>query len=332
MEQYQKFLVTGASGVIGSRLVERLYGSGKKIKVLTRNKPNVEKLLNFDIDLHIGDLEDPVTLKNISKDIEVVIHCAGIGNVSAISKKDYETFYKVNVEGTLNLAKECSQKNVKKFIHLSSTAAMGLIRDIVSTEKTPCNPKTPYQKSKYLSEQKLLEMSGKFDLPVVVLRPSMVYGPFAGGELLRWCRTLKKGLFPRVGFGKNLTPMIYIDDLMNGIVAAIQMGKPKETYLLCSNQSYEMNEIIDIITTELKIKFVPTVPKSILLASAFIIENLSRIFGFEPFVTTRNILSLSSNRLFDITKAKSDLGFNPSYTIGQGIRESISYYLNNDLL
>jgi len=332
MTNSQKILVTGASGFIGSFLIKELLKSGKNVRYLTRKTLKGKLPDNPLLDERIGDLTQPGTIKGISEQIDVVVHCAAKGHVSSMGNKAYRDFYSVNVEGSLNLARECLDKGVRKFILISSTAAMGLIKKEIANELSPCKPITPYQKSKYLAEKKLLELSEKNGLPLIILRPCMVYGPYPGGELLRWCRALKKRMFPKVGFGKNLSPIIHIDDLVTGIISAIEQGQISETYLLTSEKSYDMNLIIKTMCEELDIRYVPRIPVWIFLLSAYIIEITSTLFKFNTPVTSQNIRSMAADRLFDIGKAKNDLGFSPSYPIEKGLRETIRFYLKEHLV
>jgi len=329
---YNKVLVTGGTGFIGSFLVKSLLKSGKPIRCLVRDRERGGLLERSGIEIRYGDILQPETLCGIADDIEVVIHCAALGHVSSRSKADFDEFYKINVIGSLNLAGEALKSRVKKFIQVSSTAAMGLIEGQIASEDTPCNPTTPYQKSKFLAERKLMDFSKEKGLPLLILRPCMVYGPFGGGELLRWCKAMKKGLFPRVGSGKNLSPFIHIDDLVSGIILAVEKGRTGEIYLLTSDESFDMNMVTKIMAEELRIKFVPRIPTTILLVSSYLIEMMAVVWRFRPPVTVQNIKSMATDRLFDISKAKKELGFSPQYPIEKGLRETIRFYLDSGFL
>jgi nucleoside-diphosphate-sugar epimerase len=145
-----------------------------------RKNSNVGELKQLGVELAHGDILAGASLDGNVEGIDIVYHLAAMGHVSAVSKQAFELFRKVNVEGTRNLVKACSRHRISKFIHVSSTAAMGLIKAPIVDETTECRPATPYQKSKRESEQVVLEYWKKEGFPAVIVRPCMVYGP--GGK------------------------------------------------------------------------------------------------------------------------------------------------------
>ena len=146
-----KALVTGATGFVGNYLIEELLKHNYKITCLVRKET---KLHNQNkINLVLGNITNKESVDEAVKGKDIVFHLVGIGNISALSRDSYEKFREVNVEGTRNVLDACKKYKVKKIIYLSSTAAMGLIKKSVINENDICNPKTPYQKSKYESEQ-----------------------------------------------------------------------------------------------------------------------------------------------------------------------------------
>ena len=327
-------LVTGGTGFIGSHLVDTLVSKGEDVRVLIRKTSKVEKFKNRGVDFVYGDITDKITLKGIARDVDVVYHLAARGHVSAISDAAYREFREVNVKGTKNLAEECSNHPISKFIHFSSTAAMGLIEKPVVDESTPCRPSTPYQKSKYDSEKMILNYWRTRNLPVVLIRPSMVFGP--GGEsseFLKICRIINKGIFPQIGKGKNLTPIVYVDDVVQAAILAANMGIPGETYLITSGKSYELSVIAKRIADQLGVKRVNyRMPVSIAMSGAFIIELLARIFNFSPIITRQNIMSTITDRVFSINKAKRELGYEPGVSLEEGIKRTIDWYIENNIL
>jgi len=327
-------LVTGGTGFIGSHLVDTLVSKGEDVRVLIRKTSKIEKFKNLDVDFVYGDITDKNTLKGIARDVDVVYHLAAMGHVSAISDAAYRKFINVNVNGTKNLAEECSNHPISKFIHFSSTAAMGLIEKPIVDESTPCSPSTPYQKSKYDSEKMILNYWRTRNVPVVIIRSSMVYGP--GGEsseFLKICRIIKKGIFPQIGNGKNLTPIVYVDDVVRAAILAAEKGIPGEIYLITSEKSYELRVIAKLVADQLCVKRVNyRMPVSIAMSGAFIIELLARIFNFSPIITRQNIKSTITDRVFSIDKAKRVLGYEQKVSLDDGIKRTVDWYIENSIL
>ena len=130
-----KILITGGTGFVGSYLVKELVSRGNFCRLLTRRKSHAEGLFKKNkVELWQGDITCPDTLKGIAKDMDYVYHLAAVGHVSAISEEAYKNFIRVNLHGTKNLITECAGSNIKKFVHFSSTAAMGLIKNRLTSE------------------------------------------------------------------------------------------------------------------------------------------------------------------------------------------------------
>lgn len=326
-------LVTGATGFIGSHLVKALLQEGHYCRCLVRATSKVDELESLGVELFYGDLTKPGSLQDIAKGIDIVYHLAAMGHVSAISEAAYQRFFDVNVNGTKNLAEECCNDKVDKFIHFSSTAAMGLIKKPLVDETVPCQPSTPYQRSKYESEKIVERYWKERGLPVVILRPCMVYGPGGEGEFLKICRLIKKGVFPKVGRGKNLTPMVHVEDVVQAAILARERGIPGETYLIASNGSFKLNLIRNLIVEKLEIKRINTyIPTCMAKIGARGIELLAKTFNFTPIVTYKNIDSTVTDRVFSINKVRDQLGYFATVDIDRGIGETIQWYRDNGYL
>jgi nucleoside-diphosphate-sugar epimerase len=329
----KKVFVTGGTGFIGSHLVKRLKQDGYQCRCLVREKSHSDFIRELGVDFVYGDILDRDSLKGRLEDIDIVFHLAAMGHVSAASKEAYMKFRQVNVNGSINLLEEAHECQVKKFIHFSSTAAMGLIKTHVIDETTKCQPNTPYQKSKYESELAVLEFYKKYQLPVVIIRPSMVYGTGGKGEFLKWCRLMKKGFWPRIGKGKNLTPLVHVDDVVQATILIGQRGKSGDIYLVTSENSFELDMIRRNVMEALGIKkYYPYVPAYTAKAAAWSLESMAKIFNMTPIVTYRNINSIVTGRVFDISKAKNDTGYQPQVPLQQGIQETVNWYIKNNYL
>ena len=135
-------------------------------------------------------------------------------------------FDEVNVRGTSNIMKAALSAGVSKIVHCSSVAAMGICQDIPATEKSECYPHHPYGRSKLKAEKEVLRMVKQEKLPAVIIRFSMVYGPGDKRDMLKLTSMAKKGLFPKVGKKAKLTPLIHVEDAVEGILAAVEKGTP----------------------------------------------------------------------------------------------------------
>ena len=324
-----KVLITGATGFVGGHLVPALIECGYQVKCLVRNEDKARRLkAQFNVETIIGDVTDANSLRGISENIDYVIHLAAMGHVSAVSKDAYNQFIEINEGGTKNLINEFRySKTLKKFVHFSSTAAMGPIGLLILDEESVPNPVTPYQKSKQRSEQIIFDAFSEFDFTGVVVRPCMIYGAGGYGEFYKFCKLMKKGVFPKVGLGKNLTPLVHVDDVIKGAILAMEKGRDGQVYILASDTSIEMDELHRLIMKNIG-KWTPYifVPTPIAYGVSKIIELISVALGKEPVVTYRNIKSTVVDRTFDISKAKMELGYKVNVSFSDGIFETINWF------
>lgn len=330
----QKVLVTGATGFIGKYIVERLLDRGFELRCLVRESSNTQELLsNHKVELFTGDLTDAETLTGIATDIDYVIHLAAMGHVSSVTQEAYNKFVGINETGTKNLIAEfLGSPTLKRFIHFSSTAAMGPIGLPILNEKSIPNPVTPYQKSKLRSEKVVLDAIQNSGLPAIILRPCMVYGIGGIGEFHKFYCLMKKGRFPKVGFGANLTPMVHVTDVADAAVLALDHGKDGELFIIAAETSYKLDDIRNAVIKTLNVHpAYPFIPAFLALIGAKMLEKLYVLRGKEPVVTYRNIKSTITDRTFDIKKAKCELGYSPKVGAESGIPETVLWYQKNVL-
>lgn len=322
-------LVTGGTGFVGNHLIPKLLDNHFNILCLVRDNQKAEQLKKkYNVRTILGDVTNPQTLKGISKDIDYVIHLAAVGHISAVTEESYNLFVGTNEAGTRNLIDEFSNsKQLKKFIHFSSTAAMGPIGLPILDEKSIPNPITPYQKSKQRSEQIITEAYQQKSFPGLILRPCMIYGPGGYGEFHKFCRLMKKGMFPKVGLGKNLTPLVYVDDVVSATILALEKGKAGETYIIASQQSIPMDNLHKYVMESLGTKSPYIyIPGFMALVGAKVIEKVYTALGKEPIVTYNNIKSTITDRTFNIKKAQNELGYMPRCDFKEGIRKTVEWY------
>ena len=330
-----KILITGATGFIGSHLVKALVSEGYHCRCLVRKTSNISELKKLNnIEFVYGDITEKDSLKGIAKGVDIVCHLAALMGHDPPSSKAFEKFRNINAEGTKNILSECVKtKTIKKVIHFSSTAAMGLVPQNPITESMGCRPYTPYQVSKFESEKIAKYFFEKYNLPIVIVRPSMIYGPGFKGDFLTIARVVKTGIFPKIGRGKNLSPALYIDDAVEAVRLLINKGRAGEIYLISSERSYELQEIVGIMETYLGMRLL-LIPVPIWLAKmgGYSLEKMSKLIGIRPIVTYRNICSVVTDRVFDISKAKNELGFKQRVPLEAGLEKTLDWFVEKDYL
>jgi nucleoside-diphosphate-sugar epimerase len=324
----KRYLVTGATGFMGGALVRRLSAAGHFVRCLVRDPDAArEKFAGLDLTFVTGDVTEPGTLRGAADDVDVVYHLAAIMGHDLPSPDSFARFRRVNVEGTRAVCEACAGTGIERFVYVSSTAAMGLLTDKIVREDTPVAPFTPYQVSKWEAEEVVRGFAAERALPAVIVRPSMVYGPGFRGDFLTMAKVIRTGFFPRIGLGENLSPALFIDDCAAGLVAAGDLGRPGETYLLSSEHSYPLDTAARIIAGAMgKRVHLVYVPRWLALAGAWTLERLFLLLGKSPMVTARNIRSTSTDRVFDISKAREELGFRQTVGFEEGLTRAVAWF------
>jgi nucleoside-diphosphate-sugar epimerase len=317
-------LITGANGFIGSKLMK--YLSAKKqyrVTGLVRESSNLFRLQGKSFDLLHGSLERP--LETIAGGFDTVIHTAGLVR----DWGHYDDFYRVNVEGSLNMIRASIKTGVRRFIHLSSTAVYGFggKRDTAEIEK-----KKPFRNfyciTKSIAEDRLLEHVDKIEL--LILRPSNVFGPFDTTTTLPLLRGIEKGLFGFPKGGKTLTSPCFVENLVCATeICLITDEGIGEIFNITDGADIPWISFLQMMAAELSVKSparsVPTLP---LKWASVILERVYKLLHSEkpPPLTPYRIEQVARDYSFSIEKAKTVLHYIPPYTTGAGVRESVQWF------
>lgn len=329
-----KILITGATGFIGLKLVDALHAKGHELFALCRDKVKAKKLLPEKCHVIIGDITNRDSLKGCCEGIDMVYQLvAQVGN-DLPSELAMKKFRKVNVDGLQNIVDEAKRAGVKRFISVSSIAAMGIVKKMPISAQSKCEPYLPYQKTKREGELLILKEVKENNFPGIIVRPAKVYGV---GEkeysYLSIAKLCKKGFFPKVGLGDTMVSHCYIDDLVTNLVLLTERGKIGEIYIFATDKSIGFYQSVELIAKELdkKVIFLP-VPKCFMKSVAYGIELIYNVFGKKAPVTRRNVMAATTDRIYDFTKNKHDLGFVSNVAMEEGIKRVLSYYKQENLL
>jgi nucleoside-diphosphate-sugar epimerase len=325
-----KVLVTGATGFIGSHLVEALVQRGAQIRCLVRDKKQLGWVKDLPVEFVVGNCQEKHSLTQAVKDIDQVFHLAGA--TTAVKEK---TYFEVNALGTENLVKACIEINprLNKFIHISSQAAAGpCLSGGKKKETDACEPVSPYGKSKLLGEELALSLSR--ELPLLILRPCAVYGPRDRGFLALF-KCLSRNILPCLSGIDQHISICHVQDLVRAILlAADTQSEHGNIFFISDGQDYRTAEIADIFAEAMKINALQLhIPKQILFGVAFFAECLSRVSG-KPSIMNRGKAAemIQQNWVCDITKARTLLGFEPRISLARGAESTVAWYKNENWL
>lgn len=330
-----KILILGATGFIGKHLTKALSERKYKIRCLARTdskKEDIDFLKSCKAEIFFGDVFDEQSLLKAMKGMDAIFNLVGGGYVSTTFKKGYEALKKLNVESTRIVFEAAVKAKVKRLVHFSSISAMGIITEKELDENSECFPKTPHEVCK-LETEKIAEQF-KNKILITIIRPGIVFGPYGmNSEVLQLSRMMKKHLFIIPGFGKNIMPWIYVDEIINGTILAFEKNKKScEKFILVSSPEPTFNEFIDSIKKALNIKvFIIHIPKSFFILASILLEKAGDFFGFEPLINSTRARSMTSNRIYNINKIKS-LGYISKSNLNDDMKKTINWYKENDYI
>ncbi|WP_415906462.1 NAD-dependent epimerase/dehydratase family protein [Neptuniibacter sp. QD72_48] len=300
----EKILVTGASGFVGSAVAAKLIDDYQLISVV-RKGASKEKIPGQV--MSINGLENDVDFSEALADIDVVIHIAAKAHNTSVEESEY---YKVNVEGTLNLARQAARCGVKRFIFLSSIGVNGSENQKPFSEADEPQPSELYAESKWRAEQGLWDISEQYNLDVVIIRPPLVYGPNAPGNFGRLVRLAQKGIPLPLGNIKNQRSFIALDNLVDLIATCVEHPD-------ASNQLFVAGDGCDVSTTDLLLGLSRAMGKSLYLIP--LPANLLMFF-MSAVGKEKMARQLLGSLRVDISKARSLLGWEPPVSFEEGLK------------
>ena len=240
-----KILVTGATGFVGGVLVERL-ARDNQYEVIAATRKNASDLDRFVKCVQVADLSANTDWVQALTGVEVVIHAAARVHIMNDKSTDaLSEFRKTNVQGTLNLARQAANAGIKRFIFISSIKAMGEESfDKPFAADDICNPTTPYGISKYEAEQGLQAIATETGMEIVIIRPPLVYGNNAKGNLEILLKLAKLGIPLPFAALHNKRSLVSVENLVDFIIVCI--SNPA-----AANQTFFVSDAQDLSTTQM---------------------------------------------------------------------------------
>jgi len=246
-------MLTGASGFIGMKLIPLLKQKGFRVLALVSPKTDrnkIESIKMHSASCFYVDIRDYHQLRSkVVESPDVVIHLAALVRRLGLKAKPHD-FYDANVNGTANICRLVHEKEVQRFIHISSIDVHGpLPRNAIPiSEDYPFNPTDPYEFSKAEAEKVVSHYHKTYGLNAVVLRPAYVYGDGDKGYFSTIVKTVKlTPIVPVFGDGRTIKHFIHIDDLTKGIILAINRGRPGKAYFLADREPITIIGLLELV-------------------------------------------------------------------------------------
>ncbi len=311
-------LVTGATGFIGSHLVEGLIREGFETSCLVRKTSSLSYLEGLKVSLVRGDCADRSSLFRAVGGFDYVFHVAGV--TKAQSDKE---FFDANVTGTRNVADAVLEQNrkIKRFFYLSSLAAAGpSTNGALIHEGIDARPVSVYGTTKYEGEKIALSIKG--EVPVTIIRPPAVYGP-RDRDLLVFFKMVKAGIVPY--WGRSFYSFVYVDDLVSAIVlSALKPEGEGQVFFVSDGMVYSTDQVIDALAGALGRRPLRLrIPKWALPFFA----RVSRVAGGAAIINSDKIREIQYDHwTCDSGKANSLLAFTPKVRMTEGARWTADWY------
>ena len=320
-------LVTGGTGFVGSHLVELLVRRGHEVTCLVRDPGKLRWLKNQQVNIVQGDCGDRDSLAAAVKNAATVYHVAGL--TKAARRRDY---YKVNHIGTRNLLDACAQHglNIRKFVLVSSLAAAGPAqagRPVKATD-TP-HPVSDYGRSKLFAEEETLKYKDRF--PVVIMRPSAVYGPRDADvfELFRWAA---KGYILDMSGSERFLNWCYVKDLADALLMAGEQSVPSgSVYFVAEDRIHTMTGFQQALQASggvtAKVIKVPVWAGYLIGLAA---EAAGLLSGKATIINRQKVREAAQQYwTCDLDKIRADLGFRARMPLEQGLAATWNWYREN---
>jgi len=313
----KRILITGAGGFIGSHLAEKLVGLGASVTAFIRynsrgSRGSLELIpaeVFSEIRVKMGDLKDPYAIQKLVTKQEIVFHLAALIGIpySYAHPIDY---IQTNILGTSYLLSACTEENIEKFVHTSTSEVYGTARYVPIDEGHPLQGQSPYSASKIAADKIAESFFRSFQLPVAIIRPFNTYGPRQPARAVVPTIVTQALKYNKVKLG-SLTPkrdLTYVDDTVEGFIKVAESPD-------------SVGEVINIgSSTEISIRALA--------------QKIFNLIGKQPEIAmekkrTRPELSEVERLMADTRKAKNLLNWSPRISLDEGLEKTIGWIQEN---
>jgi len=304
-------IITGATGFVGRGLCSRLLAEGRNLRCAVREPSSVNN------SVVVGDIGPDTHWDEALKGIDTVVHLAARVHIMKDNSSDpLAEFRSVNVDATLNLARQAAAACVKRFIFLSTVKVNGeeTIANHPFTEQDAHQPQDPYGISKQEAEDGLLRLAEETGLEVVIIRPPLVYGPGVKGNFQSMMRWISKGIPLPLGAIHNERSLVALDNLVDFIITCVDHpAAANQTFLVADGEDLSTTDLLRHVGEAMgKPARLISVPMSVLKLGA-------QLLGKQAMAQR-----LCGNLQVDISKAREVLGWTPPVSVDVALKKAVN--------
>lgn len=329
-------LVTGATGLLGSHIVENLVAAGQPVRALVRKGADTSFLDRCGVEKACGDVTDAASLKAAMAGVTTVYHSAAqVGDWGP-----WDRFVAVTIEGTRNILNAARDAKIGRLLHVSSISTYGhpdgegLVLDETAPLGVNLHKWSYYSRAKVEAEKLAWEYYHRGDVPLTVIKPSWLYGPRDRASMPRLIRAIRAGKGKLVGDGNNKLNLTYAGNEAQGcILAATNPKGLGQIYNLCSDGDITQREYFNKVAECIGAKPVTrSVPYSLAYNAAFAMEIFGHLFRTKkpPLVTRYAVWLMGRRCFFSAEKARRELGWQATVGYDEGIRRAVEWCLANE--
>ncbi len=325
-------LVTGATGLLGSHIVEQLRKRDRPVRALVRPTSDRSWLETQGVEFVEGDITDPASLERACRGCDVVYHAAAkVGDWGP-----WEGFQRITIDGTRNVCDAAGAAGVRRLLHISSVSVFGYYTKPRTIDETdPIGYKlykwAYYSRSKIEAERIVRDAHKTGKIEVTVIRPAWIYGERDRATIARLVAMIQQGKAKILGRGDNRLNVIYAGNIAEAAITAVDLPEAAGEVYNCSNDGViTQQEYFDLLAGSLGAPPVKRkVPYRVAYIAGFVLECLGHLFHSRkpPFVTRYAVWLMGRRSYFSADKARKQLNWQPTTTYDVGVPRTIKWYL-----
>lgn len=324
-------LVTGATGLLGSHIVEQLRKSGQPVRVLVRRGSDRSWLQTQGVEFAEGDVTDAASVQRACTGVDAVYHSAAkVGDWGP-----WEEFQRVTIDGTRNVIDAAAAARIRRLVHISSISTYGYhTADGTIDETFPPGYKlyrwAYYSRSKIMAEQLVWDAHKSGQLEATVIRPAWIYGPRDRTTIARLVRMVQSGRAKILGRGDNRLNVVYAGNVAEAAIIAAAHPQAKGEAFNCSNDGeITQQQYFDLLAQAIGAPPVTThVPYRAAYTAGFVLEVIGHLTRSPrpPFITRYAVWLMGRRSYFSAEKARRVLGWKPAITYEVGVPLTVRWY------
>ena len=326
------YLVTGATGFVGSAVTRQLLARGDAVRVLSRAESDQTNIRDLDVEVVVGDLLKPETLR------DAVEGCDGVFHVAADYRlwvRNPELMFRANVDGARAIVDAAVSAGVERIVYTSSVAVLGNVPGKAADEETPVTYADmigPYKQSKFRAEEAVRQLIEEKGAPVVIVNPSTPIGPrdvkpTPTGRVIVEAASGKMPAYVDTGLN-----VVHVDDVAAGHLLAFDNGSVGERYIL-GGDDMPLADILAIVARQTR-RRPPSIkiPHGAVMPIAYLAEAWTRMMGEdEPFVTVEGVRMARKKMFFNSARAERELGYTHR-PADQALNDAVTWFRDNGYL